>query len=106
MIALASNYTRIRISKELTDYRDAVDNEELELHSNMDKTSRQYWHTRRWLDPESQQRRPRRGDEDDVSYFSDEEDEDDTFRPLRRWSLVVMATQSKYQEWYLWGTFQ
>ncbi|KAL4230417.1 Neuronal membrane glycoprotein M6-b [Mactra antiquata] len=42
MISLAANYTRIRISKELTDYRDAVDMEELELHSNMDKSSQQY----------------------------------------------------------------
>jgi hypothetical protein len=43
MITLAANYTRIRISKELTDYRDAVDMEELELHSNMDKTSTQQY---------------------------------------------------------------
>ncbi|KAL5011531.1 hypothetical protein ScPMuIL_010082 [Solemya velum] len=35
MICLAANYTRICISKELTEYRDAVDMEELELHSNM-----------------------------------------------------------------------
>ncbi|WAQ99808.1 GPM6A-like protein [Mya arenaria] len=42
MISLAANYTRIRISKELTDYRDAVDMEELELHSAVDKGSSQY----------------------------------------------------------------
>ena len=44
MISLAANYTRIKISKELTDYRDAVDLEEVELHSNMEKVSsnRQY----------------------------------------------------------------
>ncbi|XP_046582472.1 neuronal membrane glycoprotein M6-a-like [Haliotis rubra] len=33
MICLASNYTRIRISKELTEYRDAVEMEELEIQS-------------------------------------------------------------------------
>lgn len=43
MICLAANYTRIRISKELTDYRDAVDMEELDLHSNMDKVSSQQY---------------------------------------------------------------
>lgn len=43
MISLAANYTRIRISKELTDYRDAVDMEELDLHSNMDKVSSQQY---------------------------------------------------------------
>ncbi|KAH3833319.1 neuronal membrane glycoprotein M6-a-like [Dreissena polymorpha] len=43
MVSLAANYTRIRISKELTDLRDAVDVEELELHSNdIDKNSSQY----------------------------------------------------------------
>jgi len=41
MISLAANYTRIRISKELTEYRDAVDMDELDLHSN-DKASTQY----------------------------------------------------------------
>jgi len=40
MISLTANYTRIRISKELTDYRDAIDMEEIELPSNMDKSSR------------------------------------------------------------------
>ncbi|XP_067663694.1 neuronal membrane glycoprotein M6-a-like [Haliotis asinina] len=33
MICLAANYTRIRISKELTEYRDAVEMEELEIQS-------------------------------------------------------------------------
>ncbi|KAH9492627.1 hypothetical protein Btru_024112 [Bulinus truncatus] len=37
LITLAANYTRIKISKELTEYRDAVEMEELELHSK-DKT--------------------------------------------------------------------
>lgn len=69
MIALAANYTRIRISKELTEYRDAVDMEELELHTNMDKaSSQQYWHTTRWLDPSSRLTR----DRDDESEYSDE----------------------------------
>lgn len=34
MAILSSNYTRIKISKELTDYRNAVDMEEIDLHSN------------------------------------------------------------------------
>lgn len=34
MTILSSNYTRIKISKELTDYRNAVDMEEIDLHSN------------------------------------------------------------------------
>lgn len=44
MTCLSANYTRIKISKELTDYRDAIDLDEVELHSNMDKVSsnRQY----------------------------------------------------------------
>lgn len=33
LMTLSSNYTRIKISKELTDYRDAVDMEELDLNS-------------------------------------------------------------------------
>ncbi|KAK0064785.1 proteolipid protein DM beta [Biomphalaria pfeifferi] len=33
LITLAANYTRIKISRELTEYRDAVEMEELELHS-------------------------------------------------------------------------
>lgn len=51
MICLAANYTRIRISKELTDYRDAVDMDELEPNTGTDKTTTQYWHRQRWLDP-------------------------------------------------------
>ncbi|XP_062586469.1 neuronal membrane glycoprotein M6-a-like [Saccostrea cucullata] len=35
MSTLSANYTRIKISKELTDYRNAVDMEEIDLHSNM-----------------------------------------------------------------------
>ena len=42
MICLAANYTRIRISKELTEYRDAVDMEEFELNSGVEKSSTQY----------------------------------------------------------------
>lgn len=42
MICLAANYTRIRISKELTDYRDAVDMDELEPNTGTDKTTTQY----------------------------------------------------------------
>lgn len=38
LITLAANYTRIKISKELTEYRDAVEMEELELHSTDKKT--------------------------------------------------------------------
>ncbi|KAL3879999.1 hypothetical protein ACJMK2_032271 [Sinanodonta woodiana] len=38
MICLSANYTRIKISKELTEYRDAVDTEELELENNYDKS--------------------------------------------------------------------
>lgn len=34
MSVLSANYTRINISKELTDYRNAVDMEEIDLHSN------------------------------------------------------------------------
>ncbi|XP_078326259.1 proteolipid protein DM beta-like isoform X2 [Crassostrea virginica] len=34
MAILSANYTRIKISKELTDYRNAVDMEEIDLHSN------------------------------------------------------------------------
>ncbi|XP_050417846.1 proteolipid protein DM beta isoform X1 [Patella vulgata] len=37
MICLAANYTRIKISKELTQYRDAVEMEELDIHSLTDK---------------------------------------------------------------------
>lgn len=71
MISLAANYTRIRISKELTEYRDAVDMEELELHSNMDKaSSQQYWHTKRWLEPSS--RRLTSDGDDDESQYSDD----------------------------------
>ncbi|XP_052078744.1 myelin proteolipid protein-like [Mytilus californianus] len=33
LLTLATNYTRLKISKELTEYRDAVDMEELELNS-------------------------------------------------------------------------
>ncbi|CAL1542157.1 unnamed protein product [Lymnaea stagnalis] len=33
LITLAANYTRIKISRELTDYRDAVEMEELDVHS-------------------------------------------------------------------------
>nr|KAG5692014.1 hypothetical protein BaRGS_027659 [Batillaria attramentaria] len=36
LICLAANYTRIKISKELTQYRDAVEMEELDVHSNYD----------------------------------------------------------------------
>ncbi|XP_033742758.1 neuronal membrane glycoprotein M6-a-like [Pecten maximus] len=42
MIAIGANYTRIKISKELTEYRDAVDMEELDLHNSrgyLDKDS-------------------------------------------------------------------
>lgn len=42
MICLAANYTRIRISSELTEYRDAIDMEELDLNSGGDKSSTQY----------------------------------------------------------------
>lgn len=42
MICLAANYTRIRISKELTEYRDAVDMEEIELNSGTEKSSTHY----------------------------------------------------------------
>ncbi|BFZ24244.1 hypothetical protein BsWGS_27283 [Bradybaena similaris] len=37
LVTLAANYTRIKISKELTEYRDAVEMEELELHSSSPK---------------------------------------------------------------------
>ena len=68
MICLAANYTRIKISKELTEYRDAVDMEELELNSGTEKSSTQYWHRQRWLDPRSQLT---------TNTYSDEEDEED-----------------------------
>ncbi|CAG5118406.1 unnamed protein product, partial [Candidula unifasciata] len=37
LVTLAANYTRIKISKELTEYRDAIETEELELHSSEKK---------------------------------------------------------------------
>ena len=40
MICLAANYTRIKISKELTEYRDAVEMEELELNSIHDRSQK------------------------------------------------------------------
>lgn len=36
LICLAANYTRIKISKELTQYRDAVEMEELDVNTNYD----------------------------------------------------------------------
>lgn len=36
LICLTANYTRIKISKELTQYRDAVEMEEMDVHSNYD----------------------------------------------------------------------
>ena len=33
LLSQSTNYTRLKISKELTEYRDAVDMEELELNS-------------------------------------------------------------------------
>ncbi|BFZ14723.1 hypothetical protein BsWGS_17762 [Bradybaena similaris] len=37
LVTLAANYTRIKISKELTEYRDAIETEELDLHSSEKK---------------------------------------------------------------------
>ena len=70
MISLAANYTRIRISKELTEYRDAVDMDELDLHSN-DKASTQYWHKDRWLDQESRLVERRLEEREDSEYSDD-----------------------------------
>lgn len=81
MVSLAANYTRIRISKELTEYRDAVDLEELDLHSSADKSSQQYWHKRRWLDQESRLVDRRYDDRDDIdSEYSDDAFDDQSSR--------------------------
>ena len=76
MICLTANYTRIRISKELTEYRDAVDMEELELNTGMEKSSQQYWHRQRWLDPRSRLT---------TDTYSDEEEEEEEYRENERY---------------------
>ena len=82
MICLTANYTRIRISKELTEYRDAVDMEELELNTGMEKSS-QYWHRQRWLDPRSRLT---------TDTYSDEEEEEEEYHENERyrdWKVVT-----------------